>query len=41
VLQRRCTAFALHHLGFLQYLAPTLVLLQAVLLFGEHLSSST
>ncbi|MGZ0706502.1 EamA family transporter RarD [Pseudomonas piscis] len=28
-------------LGFLQYLAPTLVLLQAVLLFGEHLSSST
>jgi chloramphenicol-sensitive protein RarD len=34
-------AFALHHLGFLQYLAPTLVLLQAVLLFGEHLSSST
>ncbi len=28
-------------LGFLQYVAPTLVLLQAVLLFGEHLSSST
>ncbi|WP_438281083.1 EamA family transporter RarD [Pseudomonas alabamensis] len=28
-------------LGFLQYLAPTLVLLQAVLLFDEHLSSST
>lgn len=28
-------------LGFLQYLAPTLVLLQAVLLFGEQLSSST
>lgn len=28
-------------LGFLQYLAPTLVLLQAVLLFGEHLSPST
>lgn len=28
-------------LGFLQYLAPTLVLLQAVLLFGEHLSSAT
>ncbi|MNH10012.1 EamA-like transporter family protein [compost metagenome] len=28
-------------LGFLQYLAPTLVLLQAVWLFGEHLSSST
>lgn len=28
-------------LGFLQYLAPTLVLLQAVLLFGEHLSSTT
>jgi chloramphenicol-sensitive protein RarD len=28
-------------IGFLQYLAPTLVLLQAVLLFGEHLSSST
>ena len=28
-------------LGFLQYLAPTLVLLQAVLLFGEHLSNST
>ncbi|MDF3937169.1 EamA family transporter RarD [Pseudomonas citronellolis] len=25
-------------LGFLQYIAPTLVLLQAVLLFGEHLS---
>lgn len=28
-------------LGFLQYLAPTLVLLQAVLLFGEQLSPST
>lgn len=28
-------------LGFLQYLAPTLVLLQAVLLFDEHLTSST
>lgn len=28
-------------LGFLQYLAPTLVLLQAVLLFDEHLSPST
>jgi len=28
-------------IGFLQYTAPTLVLLQAVLLFGEHLSSST
>lgn len=28
-------------LGFLQYLAPTLVLLQAVLLFGEQLSAST
>jgi len=28
-------------IGFLQYIAPTLVLLQAVLLFGEHLSSST
>lgn len=28
-------------LGFLQYVAPTLVLLQAVLLFDEHLSSST
>ena len=28
-------------LGFLQYVAPTLVLLQAVLLFGEHLSSTT
>lgn len=28
-------------LGFLQYLAPTLVLLQAVLLFDEYLSSST
>jgi len=28
-------------LGFLQYLAPTLVLLQAVLLFDEHLSSSS
>lgn len=27
-------------LGFLQYLAPTLVLLQAVLLFGEHLDST-
>ncbi|MBV4532546.1 EamA family transporter RarD [Pseudomonas sp. SWRI107] len=27
-------------LGFLQYLAPTLVLLQAVLLFDEHLTSS-
>ena len=27
-------------LGFLQYLAPTLVLLQAVLLFGETLESS-
>ena len=25
-------------LGFLQYLAPTLVLLQAILLFGEHLT---
>lgn len=28
-------------LGFLQYVAPTLVLLEAVLLFGEHLASST
>lgn len=28
-------------LGFLQYLAPTLVLLQAVFLFGEHLTPST
>ena len=28
-------------LGFLQYVAPTLVLLQATLLFGEHLSPST
>lgn len=28
-------------LGFLQYLAPTLVLLQAIWLFDEHLSSST
>ena len=28
-------------LGFLQYLAPTLVLMQAVWLFGEHLSAST
>ncbi|WP_419737379.1 EamA family transporter RarD [Pseudomonas sp. COR18] len=28
-------------LGFLQYLAPTLVLMEAVLLFDEHLSSST
>ena len=28
-------------LGFLQYVAPTLVLLQAVLLFDEHLSSTT
>ncbi|AMO74131.1 MULTISPECIES: EamA family transporter RarD [Pseudomonas] len=27
-------------LGFLQYIAPTLVLLQAVLLFGEHLDST-
>lgn len=27
-------------LGFLQYLAPTLVLLQATLLFGEHLDST-
>lgn len=27
-------------LGFLQYVAPTLVLLQAVWLFGEHLGSS-
>jgi chloramphenicol-sensitive protein RarD len=25
-------------LGFLQYIAPTLVMLQAILLFGEHLS---
>ncbi|OPG71564.1 EamA family transporter [Pseudomonas ogarae] len=28
-------------IGFLQYIAPTLVLLLAVMLFGEHLSSST
>lgn len=28
-------------IGFLQYIAPTLVLLLAVTLFGEHLSSST
>ncbi|MCJ8206024.1 EamA family transporter RarD [Pseudomonas sp. RGM2987] len=28
-------------LGFLQYIAPTLVLMLAVLLFDEHLSSST
>jgi len=28
-------------LGFLQYLAPTLVLLQAILLFDEHFSPST
>lgn len=28
-------------LGFLQYIAPTLVLAQAVLLFGEHLPPST
>ncbi|RMS87045.1 RarD protein [Pseudomonas savastanoi] len=28
-------------LGFLQYLAPTLVLLLAVLLYGEHLTTST
>jgi chloramphenicol-sensitive protein RarD len=28
-------------LGFLQYIAPTLVLAQAVLLYGEHLPSST
>ncbi|UCL87617.1 EamA family transporter RarD [Pseudomonas sp. HS-18] len=27
-------------LGFLQYLAPTLVLLQAILLFGEHLDTT-
>lgn len=27
-------------LGFLQYVAPTLVLLQAILLFGEHFGSS-
>jgi len=27
-------------LGFLQYIAPTLVLLQAVLLFGEHFGTS-
>ncbi|MCP8463016.1 EamA family transporter RarD [Pseudomonas sp. ZM23] len=27
-------------LGFLQYLAPTLVLLQAIFLFGEHLDST-
>ncbi|WP_339515578.1 EamA family transporter RarD [Pseudomonas sp. RL_15y_Pfl2_60] len=27
-------------LGFLQYLAPTLVLLQAIFLFGEHFDSS-
>ena len=40
-----CNAAARHlpytSLGFLQYIAPTLVLLQAVLLFGEHLSPST
>lgn len=28
-------------LGFLQYIGPTLVLAQAVLLFGEHLTAST
>lgn len=28
-------------LGFLQYIAPTLVLLLAVLLYGEHLTTST
>jgi chloramphenicol-sensitive protein RarD len=28
-------------LGFLQYVAPTLVLLEAVLLFGEQLAPST
>ncbi|HLD67403.1 MAG TPA: EamA family transporter RarD [Pseudomonas sp.] len=28
-------------LGFLQYLAPTLVLLQAIFLFGEHFAPST
>ena len=28
-------------LGFLQYVAPTLVLLEAVLLFGEHLAPAT
>jgi len=28
-------------LGFLQYLAPTLVLLQAIFLFGEHFDPST
>ncbi|RMO72624.1 RarD protein, partial [Pseudomonas syringae pv. aptata] len=27
--------------GFLQYIAPTLVLLLAVLLYGEHLTTST
>jgi chloramphenicol-sensitive protein RarD len=28
-------------LGFLQYVAPTLVLLEAVLLFNEHLAPAT
>lgn len=28
-------------LGFLQYLAPTLVLLQAIFLFGEHFQPAT
>jgi chloramphenicol-sensitive protein RarD len=41
VLQRRHAHLPYTTIGFLQYLAPTLVLLQAVLLFGEHLSSST
>ncbi|MCY1550762.1 Protein RarD [compost metagenome] len=27
-------------LGFLQYLAPTLVMLQAIFLFGEHFDPS-
>ena len=28
-------------LGFMQYLAPTIVLILAVTLYGEHLSEST
>jgi chloramphenicol-sensitive protein RarD len=28
-------------LGFLQYIAPTLVLTLAVLVYGEHMASST
>lgn len=41
LLQRSSPAFALYHPGFLQYVAPTLVLALAVLVFGEQLSSTT